>query len=140
VRVDIPTIDARYQEVQAAATQVGQAFTTLAGKLQTAAAAGDANAREWLLDLKDLAVQVRDEQGQAGNLCQAMHDFIVNTLQEHEAQQAAQQQAPQPSGFGRFGGGYGGGMLGRFQGSGFGHAMAMGAAWGIGDDLIRSIL
>jgi hypothetical protein len=91
VRVDIPTIDARYQEVQAAATQVGQAFTTLAGKLQTAAAAGDANAREWLLDLKDLAVQVRDEQGQAGNLCQAMHDFIVNTLQEHEAQQAAQQ-------------------------------------------------
>jgi len=39
--------------------------------LQTAAGSDDPNSREWLLDLKDIAIQVRDEQSQANNLLQA---------------------------------------------------------------------
>lgn len=173
--MDIETIDKRYQDLQTAANQVGQAFSDFSAKLQQAAGGGDEHARDWQLELKGLALQVRDEQGQATNLLQAMHDFIVTTLQQHEQaqqaadqarqqaqeqaaqqqaqQQAAQQQAQQqPPGYpspyqqagygygGGFGGFGGGGMLSRFIGGGFGRAIAMGAGFGLGDDLINSIL
>jgi hypothetical protein len=152
--VDIETIDQRYAQLEAAAQQVAQAFTALAGKLSAAAQTGDQNAREWILDLKEIALQVKDEQDQASNLCQAMHDFVVNNMHDHDAPPAAAQPEPQPyvqqqpyaqpayGGYG--GGGYGGGMGGggmlqRFMGGGFGRAMAMGAGFGLGDDLINKI-
>ncbi|HXL61406.1 MAG TPA: hypothetical protein VN959_12195, partial [Mycobacterium sp.] len=42
-------------------------------KLSTAAAAGDQNAREWGLDLKEIALAIRDEQSTTTGLLQAIH-------------------------------------------------------------------
>lgn len=146
--MDIATIDARYAQLQNQTQQLTAALSGLAQKMQAAAATGDPNAREWLLDLKGIALEIKDEQGQANNLLQAMHDFVVNTLQQ-QAQPQVTQQAPAP-GYGQqqyaapgyAQGGYGaggGGMLQHFLGSGFGRAVAMGAGFGIGDDIINSI-
>ncbi len=139
------TIDNEYTKLEQEANQTSQAVQALAGKLQEAANAGDANAREWMLDLKSIALQVQKEQIQMQALLQAMHDFTVSHLSEPPPQQqyaapaypTQPTYAPQPA--------YtvqqpmGGGMLSRFLGGGFGRAVAMGAGFGIGDDIINSI-
>ena len=50
--MDIQTIDNAYQQLQNEGQQVAQQFQTLAGKLQAAAQGGNADAREWMLDLR----------------------------------------------------------------------------------------
>ncbi|MHB8342031.1 MAG: hypothetical protein ACYDB7_12795 [Mycobacteriales bacterium] len=139
--MDIDTIDQRYQQLQTEAAQVVTTLQGLAQKMQAAAQTGDQNAREWLLDLKEVALDIKDEQTQASALLQAMHDFVVNTLQPAPAQQAAAPVAPVQYAQPGYGGGYaqGGGLLQRFMGGGFGRAIAMGAGFGIGDDIINSI-
>ena len=140
--VNPETIDAEYSELESEVEATAQAIRSLADKLQAAATAGDPNANQWLLDLKSIALQGQQDHLQTQSLMQAVHDFTV----DHLAGQAAQQPgytpqpayAPQPS--------YtmqqpmgGGGLLGRFMGGSFGRAMAMGAGFGIGDDIINSI-
>ncbi|MHB8505431.1 MAG: hypothetical protein ACYDEN_06905 [Acidimicrobiales bacterium] len=175
--MDVQTIDQSYAELEQESQQTVQAITTLAQKLQAAGDAGDARAHEWLLDLREIAVSLRDEQTKVAGLLQSLHDFTVNHLggratdggpatdaapppqPQYQAPQPQYQapqpqyQAPQPSypppggygqgGYGQGGygqGGYGqGGMLQRFLGGGFGRAIAMGAGFGIGDDIINSI-
>ena len=151
--MDPDTVDQNYAQLQGQAQQTGQLIQTLAGKLQTAAAAGDANAREWQLDLKEIAIGIQQEQGQVTLLLQSIHSMVDNHVQQVAAAPAPpQQQYQQPAGamgmggvgMGRVGGmgmGMGGGgMLQRFLGGGFGQAMATGAAFGIGDDIINHIL
>ena len=58
---------------------------TFAEKLQTAAAAGDSNATEWLDDLKQVAKDIDDEQSQAHALLLAIHGFITNAAQAASA-------------------------------------------------------
>jgi hypothetical protein len=124
---------------------VAKTVQDFAGKLQSAAAGGDQNAKEWLLDLKQIAIDIKDEQMQVNNLLTALHQFVANAAQEVQQaeaqaqQQASYQQAPQRMGMG-MGGGMGGGMFGGFLGGGFGRAMEMGAGIGLGQDLINSIL
>lgn len=139
--MDIDTIDQRYQQLQTEAAQLVTTLQGLAQKMQSAAQSGDANAREWLLDLKEVALDIKDEQTQAGALLQAMHDFVVNTLKSAPPQQAAAPAPPVQYAQPGYGGGYqqGGGLLQRFMGGGFGRAIAMGAGFGIGDDIINSI-
>jgi hypothetical protein len=135
--VDVETIDREYGQLQQQAQQTTGALTSLAGKMQAAANAGNTDAREWLLDLKEVALQIRDEQSQVASLLQALHGFVANQLQQPQYQQA-----PYPPGVQYPPGQYapqGGGMLGRFLGGGFGRAIAMGAGFGIGDDIINSI-
>jgi hypothetical protein len=111
---------------------VAKTVQSLAEKLQAAEQAGDANARDWLLDLKQIAMDVKDEQTQANLLLQGIHAYISD----------AASQAPQQGGFqqqGRQSMGMGGGMFGGFLGGGFGRAMEMGAGIGLGEDLIGSI-
>jgi hypothetical protein len=105
--------------------------------LQTAGDAGVAQAKEWILDLKGIALQIQQEQLQMQALLQALHGFAVNSLQEAPQAQAGapmQAAAPQPQG---------GGILSRFMGGGFGQAMTtgvgMGAGFGIADSVISSI-
>lgn len=142
------TVDGEYskleQDVQATTTAV-QAF---AQKLQSAAGAGDANAKDWLLDLKSIALQIQQDQLQMQSLMQAMHDFTISHLSDPVAAPVAQppagfvpQQAyaPQPAYAMQQPAMGGGGLLGRFMGGGFGRAMALGAGFGIGDDIINSI-
>ena len=163
--MDVATIDRQYQQLQGQSQQTAQALQTLGGKLQAAAQGGDQQAREWLLDLRELALAFRSEQDQVSGLLQALHGFVANEaqMQQHVpmaappqggwAQPSYPQQPspPQQPGYAQQPGypqqsGYppppqqqGSGMLGSFLNSGFGRAIEMGAGFGIGDDLINKI-
>jgi hypothetical protein len=134
------TVDSEFAKLQQEADQAGQAVTAFAQKLQAAASAGDTNAREWLLDLKSIGLQIQQEQLQMQSLLQALHDFTVNQLSASAPgqQQYSPQYAPQPMYNQQPGGG--GGMMSRFLGGGFGRAIVTGAGFGIGDDIINRIL
>ncbi|HEX4109518.1 MAG TPA: hypothetical protein VHX88_15385 [Solirubrobacteraceae bacterium] len=156
--MDIQMIDQQYQQLQDEFQEVAKEVQGLAGKLQAASQSGDQNAREWLLDLKQLALTVQGEQMQVNNLLQAIHGWAqVQNSQPPPApapapapppqqvvyeQPVYQQQPAYQGGGGMFGGGGrggGGGMFGGFLNSGFGRAMEMGAGIGLGEDVINSI-
>jgi hypothetical protein len=162
--VDPETIDQNYAQLQQQAQQTATLIQALAGKLQTAAAAGDANAREWMLDLKEVTLGVQQEQGQVSLLLQSIHSMVDNHVQataqpgyQQPGQQGGYQQPGQQAGYQQPGyqqGGYqqsgyqqpqyqqgagGGGMLQQFLGGGFGRAIVSGAGFGIGDDIINKI-
>jgi len=149
--MDIATIDQEYTQLQTEFQDVAKTVQDFATKLQTAAQGGDQNAREWLLDLKQIALDVKDEQIQVNALLQAIHGWAAAEAQAPPApppppvQPQPTYQAPQPvyaqqapGGFGGYGGGRGGGF-GGFLNGGFGRAMEMGAGIGLGQDLINSI-
>lgn len=157
--MDVATIDQQFDQLQSQAQETIGELKGLAAKLQGAAQSGNTDAREWLLDLKSIALAIQAEQNQVGLLLQALHGFVANQGQQLAAQPPASpwgqapQQAPQPypqqpyppqQGYAQ--GGYGGspmgsagGMLGSFLNSGFGRAIEMGAGFGIGNDLINKI-
>jgi hypothetical protein len=152
--VDPETIDQNYAQLQQQAQQTAALIQTLAGKLQTAAAAGDPNAREWTLDLKEITLGIQQEQGQVSLLLQSIHSMVDNhvqaTAQPGYQQPGYQQQGYQQPGYQQ--GGYqqsgyqqpqyqqgSGGMLQQFLGGGFGRAIVSGAGFGIGDDIINKI-
>lgn len=151
--MDVQTIDQQYQQLQNQAQQTIGELKDLAGKLSTAAQGGNQDAKEWLLDLKSVALAIQAEQNQVGLLLQALHGFVANQAQAAMQPPPPQQPwgNPQPPGGGYPGGGYPGGyggqqpgggfggMLGSFLNSGFGRALEMGAGFGIGDDLINKI-
>jgi hypothetical protein len=148
--VDTETVDHQFSTLQQQAQQTGSLIQTLAGKLSTAAAAGDPNAREWALDLKEIALAIRDEQSTTTELLQAIHTLVDNHVAttepsappyypppaqyaqppQYQALYQPQYQQPGPSG---------GGTLQRFLGGRFGQAIVTGAGIGIGDDIVNSI-
>lgn len=150
--MDVETIEQNYRQLESQSQQTIQALTALAQKLQTAAQAGDPNAREWMLDLREIALGIKEEQNQVSALLQAIHGFAATQLQappppassqapyqQPYQQMPYQQQVPPPQypqpGYP----GGGGGMLQRFLGGGVGRAIATGAGFGIGDDLINHL-
>jgi len=161
--VDPQTVDQNYAQLQQQGQQTAALIQALAGKLQAAAAAGDTNAREWMLDLKEVALGVQQEEGQVSLLLQSIHSMVDNHVQStgqpgyqqqgyqqpqpgyQQPQPGYQQQGYQPQpgyqqGYqqgGMMGGG--GGMLQSFLGGGFGRAIVSGAGFGIGDDIINKI-
>lgn len=142
--MDAETIDRDYAGLQQQGQQTAQLVQALAGKLQAAANTGDPNAREWLLDLKEIALGVRDEENQTSQLLQSIHGMVDTHVAQTMAPPPTQYQQPQyqqpqyqQPGYGAPMGG--GGMLQRFLGGGFGRAIATGAGFGIGDDLIQNI-
>jgi hypothetical protein len=158
--VDPETVDRNYAQLQQQAQQTAAQIQTLAGKLQAAAAAGDPNAREWMLDLKEITLGVQQEQGQVSLLLQSIHSMVNNHVQATAQPQYQQpgyppqyQQPGYPSQYQQPGyppqyqPGYpqpqyrqgSGGMLQQFLGGGFGRAILTGAGFGIGDDIINSI-
>ncbi len=143
--MDVQTIDQQYQQLQGQSQQTAQALQLLGGKLQAAAQNGDQQAREWLLDLRELALAFRSEQDQVSNLLQALHGFVANEAQLQSQAAPQQQQGWGQPGYPQSQPGYAppqqqsGGMLGGFLNSGFGRAIEMGAGFGIGDDLINKI-
>lgn len=144
--MDITTVEQQYNQLQQEAQGVSQELQSLAGKLKTAADAGNSDAREWLLDLKELALNIQQEQQQVMMLMQAMHQAVQNDLQTAQALPAVQApqwqpgypQTPQMSGYPQQQPTQGG-FLNSLEHSGFGQALMMGAGFGIGDDLINSI-
>lgn len=114
--------------------------------MQAAEKAGDANAYEWLLDLRQIAMDVKDEQTQANLLLQVIHAFISEAAAAAPAAAASQagyrQQPAGMLGGGMLGGGgplAGAGPFSGFLSGGFGRAMEMGAGIGLGQSLIGSI-
>lgn len=164
--VDTETIDHNFQQLQQESEDTITALKGLAQKLQAAVDAGDGNAKEWILDLKEIALRVQEEENQATVLLQSIHEFIVKEMQasqqapsppppppappqpQYQAPPVQYQEPPQypPGMMGGMGGmgmggmgGMGGGGLGRFMNSGFGRAMVSGAGFGIGADIIGHI-
>jgi len=147
--VDPETVDQNYAQLQQQAQQTAAQIQALASKLQAAAAAGDPNAREWMLDLKEITLGVQQEQGQVSLLLQSIHSMVNNHVQSMGQPQYQQpgypQQGYQQQGYPQQG--YqpqyqqqgSGGMLQQFLGGGFGRAIMTGAGFGIGDDLINKI-
>ena len=152
--MDVQTIDQQYQQLQGQSQQTIQALQTLGGKLQAAAQGGDQQAREWFLDLRELAIAFKAEQDQMSMLLQAIHGFVANQAQTQGYAPPPQQGGgwgqnpsfaqPQQPGFAPqaqpgFAPQAQGGMLGGFLNSGFGRAIEMGAGFGIGDEIINKI-
>ena len=153
--MDADTVDRQYAALQQQSQQTAALIQTLAGKLSAAASAGDQNAREWQLDLREIALAIRDEEGAVNAMFQGIHALVDSHVQD-AAQvatypppsaaappaYAAPVASPEPSGPGVFPQPYvqqGGGTLHRFLGSNLGRAVVTGAGFGIGDDLINSI-
>ncbi len=144
--MDIATIDSQYNQLQSQAQQTIGELKDLAQKLQSAAAAGNQDAREWLLDLKSIALAIQAEQNQVSNLLQSIHNFADSQQRAMPLPQQPswQNQAPAPAPYPQqsYQSGYpqqGGGFLSELLGSGFGRAIVTGAGFGIGDDIINKI-
>ena len=138
--MDIQTIDQQYNQMQTASQQVIQEIKDLAAKLQAEQNNGNQNAREWLLDLKEVALAIQQQQQQTANLLQAIHGFVANQNQAYGQPNYSQPSYGQPvmSTPMQPQGGLGG-ALGGFLNSGFGRAVEMGLGFGLGDDLINRI-
>jgi hypothetical protein len=140
--VDPETVDQNYAQLQQHGQQTTALIQALAGKLQAAAAAGDSNAREWMLDLREITLGVQQEEGQMSLLLQSIHSMVDNHVQavtpaaQPQYQQPQYQQPQYQQGAGAMGGM---GTLQRFLGGGFGRAIVTGAGFGIGDDIINKI-
>ena len=93
--MDPQTVDQNYAQLQQQGQQTAALIQTLAGKLQAAAAAGDMNAREWMLDLKEVALGVQQEEGQVSLLLQSIHSMVDNHVQS--TGQPGYQQGYQPA-------------------------------------------
>jgi len=151
--MDTETIDQEYEKLEGEFADIVKTVQGLVEKMQAAEKAGDANATEWLADLKLVVQDISDEQTQAKVLLLAIHAFIRNIASAqaddqaggqaagdakpplfapgHEPQEQPQQQ--QQSGYGRRG------MMGGYMGGGFAQAMEMGAGMSIGASLVNSI-
>ncbi len=145
--MDTEAVDRQFGVLQNQAQQTAVLIQALAEKLSTAAAGGDTNAREWGLDLKEIALAIRDEQSTTTGLLQAIHALVDGHVAaaepayypppaqyaqppQYQAPYQPQYQQPAPAG---------GGALQRFLGGRFGQAIVTGAGIGIGDDLVNSI-
>jgi len=156
--MDIQTIDNQYGQLQSQAQQTVGELQALAQKMQAAAQAGNMDAREWLLDLRSIALAIRAEQSQVANLLQSIHNMVASQTAPQQQgpwgnQQGYPQQQPMPlppQGYPQQGypqqPGYGyaqppqqGGIFGAFLNSGFGRALEMGAGFGLGEDIIDKI-
>ncbi len=155
--MDIQTIDNQYSQLQSQSQQTVESLKGLATKLQAASQSGNQDAREWMLDLKEIALAMQAEQNQVAALLQALHGFVANQSQQMSSVPQTQQQGQQPWGAPQQQGyppqgypqqgypqqGYPppqqGGILGGFLNSGFGRAITMGAGFGIGDSIINDI-
>jgi hypothetical protein len=132
--MDIQTIDQQYAQLQSASQQVYQEVKELAAKLQAESANGNQQAREWVLDLKEIALAIQAQQQQTAGLLQAIHGFVANQEQGYGQPYPTQPGYPQGGFFQPRQGGFGG-----FLQSGFGRAMEMGLGFGLGDDLMKKI-
>ncbi len=155
--MDLQSIDTQYSQLQWQSRQTADEISTLAEKLRAAAQSGNQDARELMLDLKEIALAIQAEQNQVATLLQALHAFVANQTGSPAApspqpdqwpgtpqqpwgarppgqppyQQQPYPQQQQPPGAGAF--------VGNFLNSGFGRAMTMGAGFGIGDTLINDL-
>ena len=138
-------LDQQYADLQQRSQQTAALFQVLAAKLTAAATAGDQNAREWQLDLREIALAVRDEENATSTLLQGIHtqsdaqttvaatpaDTLPPVVNSDSAGEFPTPYQPDPAPHS--------GAWQRFLGSSFGQAIATGAGFSVGDDLVNSI-
>ena len=88
------TVDRQFAALQSQAELTASLIRTLADKLTAASATGDPKVREWSLDLKEIALAVRDEQATTTELLQAIHALVDDHVAT--APQLPQYSAPAP--------------------------------------------
>jgi hypothetical protein len=143
--MDVQTIDQSYRQLESQSQQTIAALSNLSQKLQGAVQGGDPNAREWQLDLREIALGLQQEQNQVTSLLQAIHDFVATQAQQPAYQPPAPSYPTQPPPYPAQSQGQqlyqqgAGGALHNFLGGGFGQAIVRGAGFGIGDDLINHL-
>ncbi len=86
-------IDRAYDQLTQQGRQTADAIQALAQKLQAAASAGTHRRTGVALDLREIALAIRDEEGQMSTLLQSIHAMVDNHVQDLPQQQV--QQAPQ---------------------------------------------
>ena len=136
--MDVQSVEQQYGLLQQESLDLTQEIQSFATKLQAAGTAGDGQAKEWVLDLKSIALAIQQEQLQMQGLLQALHDFVVSAPQAAPVpqnvvpmQQAVSQPAQRGGFFSHFGGGGGGG---------FGQAVVQGAGMGAGFGIASSVI
>ncbi|WP_408873702.1 hypothetical protein [Gluconobacter roseus] len=136
--MDVQTIEQTYNQLQQQAQQTAQALQALGSKMQTAAQTGDMQAREWSLDLRELALAFQAEQQQVTNLLQQLHAALANAQQDYGSQPTYQQPTQQvpvqpvqsvPDN----------NFVSNILNSGFARSVEAGAGFSIGNDLIKEI-
>lgn len=85
--MDTNTVDGRFAQLQQQAEGTASLVQALATKL-SAAAATDGSAREWALDLREIALAVRDEQTTTTELLQSIHALVDEHVQQTPAMPA----------------------------------------------------
>jgi seryl-tRNA synthetase len=122
--MDISLIDQEYQKLQDESNNLAQKIQAFANKLQQAKESGSSDAKEWILDFKEIALAIQAEQNQMFSLLLSIHENatdIQNPNLENSQKPAKK------------------GLFSNLLGSGIGQAMEMGLGFGLGDDLINSI-
>lgn len=140
--MDTTSLQQQYTQLQQLFQQNRQTLQGMAQKLQPRIEGGDSDAREMLLDLREVAIGIQQEQQQAMNMLQ----MALQTLSQQDLPGAggqarpalgpvyqAQPQRSQPPIA------QGGGLLSEFMHSGIGRAIGWGAGFAIGEDIINDI-
>ncbi|MFT9299146.1 MAG: hypothetical protein ABF542_13665 [Gluconobacter sp.] len=137
--MDVQTIEQTYNQLQQQAQQSAQALQALGGKMQTAAQTGDLQAREWSLDLRELALSFQAEQQQVTNLLQQLHAALENAANsQQETITASSSYTVQPP-VQAIEQASDNGFFSNILNSGFARSVEAGAGFSIGNDLIKEI-
>ncbi|MFT8950804.1 MAG: hypothetical protein ABF979_00895 [Gluconobacter sp.] len=137
--MDVQTIEQTYNQLQQQAQQSAQTLQALGGKMQTAAQTGDLQAREWSLDLRELALSFQAEQQQVTNLLQQLHAALENAANsQQETITASSSYTVQPP-VQAIEQASDNGFFSNILNSGFARSVEAGAGFSIGNDLIKEI-
>ena len=125
-------VDREYDRLEKQAQKTAEQLKALGQKLSAAAAQGDQNAREWNLDLREVALAFKEEEQQMRALLDVLDRHADAQARDFAGRGGYRPQVYVDNGYR---GGYGGG----FFGGGFGQALAMGAGFGLGEEIIEDI-
>ena len=131
--MDQDTVDREYERLQQQSNRTADLLRQLGDKLAQRAAQGDPAAREYGLDVGEIALALRDEEQQFKRLLEELDRMADQQAQEIARSRSYQQPVYRSYGYSP---GYGGGG---FFGGGFGQALAMGAGFGLGEEIIEDI-
>lgn len=124
--MDMSLIDQEYHKLEDESNNLSQKIQILVNKLQQAKESGSSDAKEWILDLKEIALAIQSEQNQMFSVLLSIHQNVPSAENPNQANMQSQQPAKK-------------GLFSSLLGGGIGQAMEMGLGFGLGDDLINSI-
>ncbi len=76
--MDMSLIDQEYRKLEEESDNLSQKIQILLNKLQQAKESGSPEAKEWILDLREIALAIKSEQNQMFSLLLAIHNRSGN--------------------------------------------------------------